>query len=215
LIINTKKVYVLILFVVLLAIMGFYPTKYALTLFPLINFIFICYVFKSEIISYDYNKLINNGITYTHTINYKRKPYSFTLDTYHLIYWTFASASILQAIANLLVKFTLHLHAPDISFAYGYVAAPAISIIFSSCNEEIIYRKLLFGYIDKKYGFWIGSIVSSLIFAFSHYNYSAWLGYLTVGLIWCFIYKKINNLGIIIIAHVIMNLSYFVFFTIK
>jgi hypothetical protein len=195
--------------------MGFYPSKYALTLFPFINFVYICYVFKNEIMSYDYNKLINNGITYTHTINYKRKPYTFTLDTYHLIYWTFASASILQAIANLIIKFTFHLHAPDISFAYGYVAAPIMSVIFSSINEEVIYRKIIFGGLSKKYNFWISSIVSSLLFMICHYNYSAWLGYLVVGMVWSFAYKKINNLGIIIISHIIMNLSYFVFFTIK
>src|SRR5206468_10379064 len=38
---------------------------------------------------------------------------------------------------------------PDISFAYHMIAAPAISIIFSSCNEEIIYRRLLLNYLEK------------------------------------------------------------------
>jgi membrane protease YdiL (CAAX protease family) len=213
--------------------MGFYPTKYALTLFPLINFVFICYVFKDEIMSYDFNKLIKNEIMYKKRINpivmkfiknknpfkcriiFYREKTDLLLGTYDFMYWTYVLVSALQAIANIIIHYTMHLQAPDISFAYGYIAAPIMSVIFSSINEEVIYRKIIFGSLDKKFNFWISSTVSSLAFMFCHYNYSAWFGYFIAGMAWSYTYKKTNNIAINIVSHIGMNLIYFTYITIK
>ncbi|WP_369077332.1 CPBP family intramembrane glutamic endopeptidase [Paenibacillus elgii] len=85
-----------------------------------------------------------------------------------------------------------------------------MSVIFSSVNEEIVYRKVIFGYLDKKFGFWAGAVLSSLIFALSHYNYAGWIGFLTIGLVWCWAYKRTENIAINILSHMALNLIFFI-----
>src|SRR5206468_3899588 len=171
--------------------MALYPTTYALILSPLINFMVICFTFRNEISEYDYNYIVKNKWFLRHT------------------YYTFLFAVAGQAFGNILIMNIIGIKGPDISFAYHMIAAPIMSVCFSSVNEEIIYRLIIFGWLDKKYGFWIGSTVSSLIFMFSHYNYSGWFGYFLVGFAWCASYKRTGNIGINIVTHFIINLIFF------
>src|SRR5206468_1809799 len=99
--------------------MALYPTTYALILSPLINFMIICFTFRNEILEFDYNKYIKSKKFWANT------------------YWCFVFGIIFQAIGNILIMNVLKIQGPDISFAYHMIAAPAISIIFSSCVEEI------------------------------------------------------------------------------
>ncbi|GMX64603.1 hypothetical protein Elgi_38720 [Paenibacillus elgii] len=171
--------------------MAAYPSSYTIVLFPLINFIVICFVFRNKIIEFDFNKYIKDRSFWTST------------------YQTLIIGAIGQAIANITMQM-IGINSPDISFAYHMVAAPVMSVIFSSVNEEIVYRKVIFGYLDKKFGFWAGAVLSSLIFALSHYNYAGWIGFLTIGLVWCWAYKRTENIAINILSHMALNLIFFI-----
>jgi hypothetical protein len=118
-----------------------------------------------------------------------------------------------QGIINVIVQKVLHVTPPDISFAYQIVAAPICSVVFSSINEELIYRKIIFGYLDEKKGFWYGAIVSSVLFMFSHANYAAWPSYFVVAMIWCWVYKRSGTIAVNIISHIAMNVAFFIGFS--
>lgn len=188
---NKKQLIPLILFFSMLIIMVLYPNKYTILTFPLVNFIIICFVYSEEIMNFNYNYLLKNNWFQRHT------------------YYTLMFVAVSQAIGNIIIMNLFKIQSPDITFALQIIAAPMVSVIFSSINEEIIYRKIIFRYLDKKYGFWIGATVSSLTFSFSHYNYAGWLGYFLVGLAWCFSYKRTGNIAINIITHVIVNMIFF------
>jgi membrane protease YdiL (CAAX protease family) len=148
------------------------------------------------VINYDYNKLKQ-------------------LDTLKLIYNTFVTGAIIQGLGNFFIQYICQVTPPDISFAYKITAAPIVSVFFSSINEELIYRRIIFRYLDKKFGFCVGAIISSILFMFSHYNYAAWLGYFGIAMVWCYFYKKSNSIAVTIVAHMIMNFVVFVIHTIE
>ena len=71
--------------------------------------------------------------------------------------------------------------------------------------EEIIFRKIIFGTLYKKFNFAVGLIVSSLLFALVHQDYKHLLIYFVMGSIFAFLYVKTNRILVPIIAHVAMN----------
>lgn len=71
--------------------------------------------------------------------------------------------------------------------------------------EEIIFRKIIFGVLYKKYNFAVGLIVSSLLFAVVHQEFEHLLIYFVMGAIFAFLYVKTNRIIVPIIAHVSMN----------
>ncbi|WP_411735070.1 lysostaphin resistance A-like protein [Paenibacillus sp. M2] len=79
------------------------------------------------------------------------------------------------------------------------------SILFSPLIEELICRKFMFGWLDKKLGFIVAALVSSLVFAIPHFNFSLVLGYIWLGLVWSWHYKKSENILVTIVSHSIYN----------
>jgi hypothetical protein len=162
---NKQLALVLIFFLSLVAMANF-PSKFTIVLSPLINFLLIVYVFKKEILSYDYNGFINNP------------------DSPNKVWNTLMIAVIGQAILNIIMQYVFHINPPNIDFVFNIAAAPIMSVIFSACVEEVIYRKILFKYFESRFGFLLGAIISSVMFMFSHYNYAGWASYFFVGIVW-------------------------------
>lgn len=79
------------------------------------------------------------------------------------------------------------------------------AILFSPLIEELICRKFMFGWMDKKFGFYLAALTSSLIFAIPHFNLSLVLGYVWLGLVWSWHYKKSGNILVTIASHSIYN----------
>lgn len=79
------------------------------------------------------------------------------------------------------------------------------SILISPLIEELICRKFLFGWMDKKLGFVLAASLSSLMFAIPHFNLSLILGYVWLGLVWSWHYKKSGNILVTIVSHSIYN----------
>ena len=71
--------------------------------------------------------------------------------------------------------------------------------------EEIVFRKILFGTLYKKFNFFIAAIISSLVFATIHFDFTHLLVYTAMGLVFAFLYVKTKRIIVPIAAHVAMN----------
>ena len=71
--------------------------------------------------------------------------------------------------------------------------------------EEIVFRKILFGELAKRFGFFLSSIASSIVFAIVHIDFTHTLVYIGMGLVFCYLYKKTESILAPIIAHMLMN----------
>ncbi|CAM4393357.1 peptidase [Bacillus manliponensis] len=71
--------------------------------------------------------------------------------------------------------------------------------------EEIVFRKILFGTLYKRFNFFISALISSLIFAAIHMDFVHLLIYTSMGFVFAFLYVKTKRLIVPIMAHVGMN----------
>ncbi|WP_227774484.1 CPBP family intramembrane glutamic endopeptidase [Paenibacillus sp. NAIST15-1] len=84
---------------------------------------------------------------------------------------------------------------------------PLYTILFAPVVEEVIFRYIIFGYIQKrskKFSF-IAAISSSILFAAGHMSLSLFFGYFFVGLVLCFYYYKTETLYTSILIHITLN----------
>jgi len=71
--------------------------------------------------------------------------------------------------------------------------------------EEIIFRKIIFGTLYKKFNFLISAILSSVLFAVVHMELEHILLYSAMGFTFAFLYVKTKRIIVPIFAHVAMN----------
>lgn len=77
-------------------------------------------------------------------------------------------------------------------------------VIIGPILEEIIFRKVLFINISKKYNYKIGILISSILFGIGHSIYTSIFASL-FGVVLCILYIKYKNILIPIFLHVINN----------
>ena len=82
------------------------------------------------------------------------------------------------------------------------IVAPAL---IGPILEEIVFRKILFGALMERLGFFLSSILSSLVFAIVHVDFTHTLVYVGMGLVFCYLYKKTESIITPILAHMFMN----------
>lgn len=71
--------------------------------------------------------------------------------------------------------------------------------------EEIVFRKVLFGTLNKKFSFVTAALASALIFGLVHMELSFLLTYTAIGFLFAFLYWMTKRIFVSIIAHVSMN----------
>ncbi len=71
--------------------------------------------------------------------------------------------------------------------------------------EEIVFRKILFGTLYKRFNFFVVAIISSLVFATIHFDFTHLLVYTSMGLVFAFLYVKTKRIIVPIATHVAMN----------
>ncbi|WP_059105392.1 CPBP family intramembrane glutamic endopeptidase [Shouchella shacheensis] len=71
--------------------------------------------------------------------------------------------------------------------------------------EEIVFRKVLFGWVYVRTNFWVAALFSSLIFAVVHWDFTHILIYTAMGFSFAFLYVISGRLIVPIIAHVALN----------
>ncbi|MED3561387.1 type II CAAX endopeptidase family protein [Bacillus xiapuensis] len=80
-----------------------------------------------------------------------------------------------------------------------------VSSIFGPILEEIVFRKILFGSLYKRFNFFVSAIISSVIFALAHMEPKHVLLYSAMGFTFAFLYVKTKHILVPIFAHVTMN----------
>lgn len=71
--------------------------------------------------------------------------------------------------------------------------------------EEFVFRRGIFGTLEKRFGFLIPALLSSLLFAFAH-NDGHYLLYAGLGFLFCGMYRYTGRIWTSMITHVGMNL---------
>jgi membrane protease YdiL (CAAX protease family) len=80
-----------------------------------------------------------------------------------------------------------------------------VSSIIGPILEEIIFRKIIFGALYKRFNFFLSAIISSVIFALAHMEPQHVLLYSAMGFTFAFLYVKTKHIMVPIFAHVAMN----------
>lgn len=80
-----------------------------------------------------------------------------------------------------------------------------LSSIIGPILEEIIFRKIIFGSLYKRFNFFISALISSVIFGLAHMEFVHLLLYSAMGFTFAFLYVKTKRIIVPIIAHVSMN----------
>lgn len=76
--------------------------------------------------------------------------------------------------------------------------------------EETIFRGFLFPAISKKWGVWIGAIISSAIFGLAHWQANISVYTFVLGLLLCFLYVKTKSIVPGIFVHMLNNYLAFI-----
>ncbi|PPA68443.1 CPBP family intramembrane glutamic endopeptidase [Jeotgalibacillus proteolyticus] len=94
----------------------------------------------------------------------------------------------------------------DIISLLSYVPIAAFAIaIFGPILEEIVFRGVIFGWLYRRYNFFISGIVSAIIFAAIHLDFTHILIYTAMGFAFAFLYAKTKRIIVPIIAHIAIN----------
>ncbi|MGO4890520.1 CPBP family intramembrane glutamic endopeptidase [Anaerobacillus sp. MEB173] len=80
-----------------------------------------------------------------------------------------------------------------------------VTAVIGPILEEIVFRKIIFGTLYKRYNFWIAAIISSLIFAAVHMDFTHLLIYTAMGFVFAYLYVRTKRIIVPIVAHVAMN----------
>lgn len=80
-----------------------------------------------------------------------------------------------------------------------------VTSIVGPILEEIVFRKIIFGELHKRFNFIISALVSSLIFAAAHNEFEHILLYTAMGFTFAYLYVRTKRIIVPIFAHVAMN----------
>jgi membrane protease YdiL (CAAX protease family) len=117
----------------------------------------------------------------------------------------FIIAMIGQGLNGVIVYFLSGNAPQNLSMKLFYVPMVPVATLLAGCVEEVIFRKIIFGYLDKKFDFYTGAIISSLLFAMAHLDIRLVPGYFFVGLTFCWAYRRSGTLLTSILAHTYIN----------
>lgn len=80
-----------------------------------------------------------------------------------------------------------------------------VSSIFGPILEEIVFRKIIFGALYKRFNFFLSALISSVIFGLAHMEMTHLLLYSAMGFTFAFLYVRTKRIIVPIFAHVAMN----------
>ncbi|WP_419882751.1 lysostaphin resistance A-like protein [Peribacillus sp. B-H-3] len=80
-----------------------------------------------------------------------------------------------------------------------------VSSVIGPILEEIIFRKIIFGSLHKRYNFFLSALISSFIFGLAHMEFVHILLYTAMGFSFAFLYNKTKRIWVSMFAHVAMN----------
>lgn len=81
-----------------------------------------------------------------------------------------------------------------------------LPIIYAPILEEIVFRKILFGNLLRKWGVAFAYVGSALVFGLIHFDIPHLLTYFGLGIVLAFLYHRTGRIIVPMIAHAGMNL---------
>lgn len=87
----------------------------------------------------------------------------------------------------------------------SFPLAILVSSVIGPILEEIVFRKIIFGTLHKRFNFFLSALISSVIFALAHMEPHHILLYSAMGFTFAFLYVKTKHILVPIFAHVAMN----------
>jgi len=88
---------------------------------------------------------------------------------------------------------------------FGLVLLGITIVILAPIVEEVVFRGFLFGYLDKRYGFFVGALISSFIFASIHIYFIQFPMFLLIGFGLGYIAKRSGSIWPSVFAHFVNN----------
>lgn len=80
-----------------------------------------------------------------------------------------------------------------------------ITVLIAPILEEIVFRKIIFGELYKRFNFFISGVISALIFGIIHQEPTHLLIYASMGFVLAFLYVKTKRIIVPIIVHMVLN----------
>lgn len=183
---NKNKIY-LLSYILLIGLSLVYTNKYTIIIPPLILFVLIFYLYKNEIRQFNFNNLFKD-----------RQTSNWIFKTFMIAFWG-------QFLLNFILSHLFHTEPHTLSQSVMYIPTTGLyAVIFAAIGEEIIFRRIIFGWLNTKLNFWIAALISSIIFASGHGLSIAFFGYVFVGMVFCWYYKK-SGIETTIVAHMYIN----------
>ena len=71
--------------------------------------------------------------------------------------------------------------------------------------EELFFRGVLYGWLRRRYTFWIAAAVSALVFAIAHADIAIGLSNLILGLVLAWVYERSQSLWVPVAVHAVNN----------
>lgn len=81
-----------------------------------------------------------------------------------------------------------------------------LPVIYAPILEEIIFRKFLFGSVNRKWGLIAAYMISAFVFGLVHFDLPHLLTYFGMGIVLAFLYHRTGRIIVPMIAHGGMNL---------
>ncbi|MEJ9231059.1 CPBP family intramembrane metalloprotease [Peribacillus butanolivorans] len=92
-----------------------------------------------------------------------------------------------------------------ISLIYEVPMVIFVTSVIGPILEEILFRKIIFGSLNKRFNFFISALISSVIFGLAHGELEHLLLYTAMGFTFAFLYAKTGRILVSMVAHIAMN----------
>ncbi|MSP77874.1 MAG: CPBP family intramembrane metalloprotease [Rhodospirillaceae bacterium] len=86
-----------------------------------------------------------------------------------------------------------------------FLAAFAVMAVLAPLVEELVFRGLLYGWLESRWNSRVAFVVSSLVFAVAHYELAHIVLVLPLGLLFGYLRRRTNSLLPSLVAHVANN----------
>ncbi|MEK4534083.1 MULTISPECIES: CPBP family intramembrane glutamic endopeptidase [Peribacillus] len=92
-----------------------------------------------------------------------------------------------------------------ISLIYEVPMVIFVTSVIGPILEEILFRKIIFGSLNKRFNFFISALISSVIFGLAHGELEHLLLYTAMGFTFAFLYAQTGRILVSMVAHIAMN----------
>src|SRR5262245_110112 len=133
---------------VILAIQIYHPSAWTTIWPPLLFALASAVLYRRELQQYDWGRL-------------RRMPF------WEATFFAVTQGIIAQAIGIVILQYGFGISQPPLPFELGFGVVFS-AVVISAILEELVYRKALFGFLERRIRFWPAAAVSSVLFAAAH-----------------------------------------------